>query len=249
MSRLSFLIFFLWLVPLLADPSQEAIPPHFQKLEDWKILTDSSIGKGPQFKASAEGLIRADPEKVWEVLIDLNNWKSIFPHLPVSSEVPPETVAQIKQLVQTCPIPAVVLEAWRVRLDKAKEENGPWWKRHLGKVWDSYLFEIYNFPWPVTNRWAVNHFTMDERARDQKRYRMDWELLIGTFRVNHGFYELEPYSRNRSLSHLSITFVNDPGLDVPQSLLLMGSHLSLPNLIRGVRRAAERRNHEIPLGK
>ncbi|MDO8462052.1 MAG: SRPBCC family protein [Deltaproteobacteria bacterium] len=223
----------------MAQASQKSDSLYFKKLEDWKIVVESSLDKNHEYNAKAEGLIRADPEQVWAVLIDFNNWKSIFPHLPVSSEIPPETAVQLKELAQTGNIPPEVLEAWRVRLDKAKTNNGPWWMRHMGQVWDGYLFEVYDFPWPVTNRWSVNQLTMDERARDQKQYQLNWQMLVGTFRVSHGFFKLEPYSRNPSLSHLRMTLVNDPGLHVPQPLINLGSHMSLPNVIRGIRRAAE----------
>ncbi|MBI1909073.1 MAG: hypothetical protein HYS22_02760 [Deltaproteobacteria bacterium] len=243
------LLFFLLVIPGFLKADELALPQGRQKqLEDWKIITASRYHEeSGGFEAKAEGLIPADPEQVWLLVTDFNHWKDIFPHVMVSQEVSPPVLDQIRQTLKTGPLPDEVLEAWRSRLEKIKE--GSWWVggAPLGGTpfWEGYLFEIYDFPWPVTNRWAVNRLVMDETGVMMRQYQLHWTMLIGTFKQSEGYFKIGPYGKNSRLTDFVVYMKNDPGLRVPKTLLKMGSHLSLPNVVRGVRNEVSRQKRHL----
>lgn len=239
-----FLMFFFWTSSAIAwksasPPPQTKEEKYHHRLQHYEILTRSEDDyEGSKGKVWSEGLIDAPPEKVWEVAMDANHWHHFLPNMAESKVVSPELSKVLHALTPQERLQSS-LEEWRKKFETMKRGSP---QRRKGGRWDFDNFEILSFPWPVGDRWYVNHIDADETGRAQGRYRRDFHLMMGQLKYEEGYWEIATYEKNPSKTHLKIYMQSDPGIPVPAFMIKIGNHVVVPDIIRSMRNEVKRRS-------
>jgi hypothetical protein len=246
-----FVLFFTVLPPFPADAVYKVKPkaekPVFGTAEEERlyrlgkgeILTDGGyLKKGVWGKM--EGVIQAQPEVVWKLFLNSNEWKNYrFPNMIDSRAA---TDAMVKEVG----LSEKVEDFYRAIGNQAID---PFAERKKGAVWTNHTFQHYDLPWPVANRWMVVKNTNDETRVAEGVYRSEWAKAAGNVRTLDGSLSLEPFDGDKNRTLLVYQIKSDPGSHVPKFLLKWGVKKTMPAAIRIIRREAAKVVRPVPLLK
>jgi carbon monoxide dehydrogenase subunit G len=213
----------LWLFPssvLGADYSS--------RLASGQIITHVSQvpGSAAARRGEAIGVVDAPPEKVWQVVIDANNFEHFLPRMIRSKLVRSE---ELKTILQARPNKASEVESL---LGLTPPDISQF--RLPGGKYTGYFYGHVEVPWPVGNRWYIVKVLWDESQAARHIYTSSWSFVIGSLRENKGEWKVEPFGDNRTL--LTYRVVTDPGGFAPKFLVNSFTKKTLPQVISGVRR-------------
>lgn len=150
------------------------------------------------------------PEKVWKVLIDTNSWKDTHSEYTDSRTLDKNQadLVDAKKPTQVKAFYELVGE------EKFPSEHG----RVPGKAWTSYVFQRFNLPWPLADRWVVIRIKNDEDSAKAGKYRYEYRMMAGNFAGLKGYWALEPSKDYPGYTVFSGEYRSDPGISVPQFL-------------------------------
>jgi carbon monoxide dehydrogenase subunit G len=183
-------------------------------------------------KGRVTGVVAAPPEKVWEVITDVNNFQFFMPRMLRSRLVRQE---ELNRILQTSPSSAGAVEA-------ILSSSPPAFTlfRVPGRKYNGYVYGHVKVPWPLGNRWYVLKVQWDESQAARHIYTSSWSLLTGNLKENRGDWKVEPFGDQKTL--LTYRVVTDPGGLAPKFLVEKITAQTLPQIIIGVRnRLASRR--------
>ncbi|MBX7148740.1 hypothetical protein K1X76_06600 [bacterium] len=164
------------------------------------------------------------PDKAWEVLTDTNTWKSrhndfkdAFTLTKSEAELVaaknPVNVKDFYSLVGTPVHPSHL-------------------NRQKGGNWTSYVFQRFNFPWPLTDRWAVVEIRNDETNAGKGEYKYEYKTRGGNFKWLKGYWALMPHPTKKGWTEFRGEYKSDPGIDVPHFLAKSVVKSSIKNNVK-----------------
>ncbi len=184
--------------------------------------TDESCIKSGEMTA----VVDAPPEIVWQVITDLNNFKSFMPRTMASRAVPADKLDAILRLKPT--------EADQVERVLGPTPMDPASCRIPGGKYTVYFYSHLNFPFPASNRWYIIKGVNDETQAAQHLYRSSWSLVIGNLKENSGEWILGPYGSRGTKAIYKLR--TDPGGCIPGFLVKQGTTNTMPQIIEAIRK-------------
>lgn len=210
--NMKYFLFFLFLFSIPAYAYDTFHPEADADLNDGKIWVETVFKEGGDTgtKTSFRIWFPHPPSKVWEVLIDTNNWKKIHQEYTDSGTMSsnqyaladtqnPANVKDFLALVGPINLPS---QAGRVK-------NG---------TWTSYVYQNFNLPWPLSDRWVVMKVKNDEDNAAKGEYRYEYKMDVGNFKELKGYWELLPVPDHPNWTEYRGEYRADPGISVPHFL-------------------------------
>jgi ribosome-associated toxin RatA of RatAB toxin-antitoxin module len=96
-----------------------------------------------------------------------------------------------------------------------------------------------DMPFPLTNLTSRTQATLT--VEPGVRYERRWKLLSGDYRVNEGYWRLEPFAGDPERTLASYELYADPKIAVPQSFINSAQQKSLPKSVLGLREQTARK--------
>lgn len=198
-------------------------------LDAGRLISSSEPVEGTQVRRSRViGVIDASPHIVWEVITDNNHFKDFMPNTLESLVVDTNLIPIIRKRRpgKACQVEEIIGKAVDPNIYRVK-----------GGKYFVYFYSLLDFPWPISNKWYIIKIDRDETRATEGIYRSSWEMAAGNLRTNQGYWLLEPYSKQRTKATYSL--LTDPGGYVPDSLINIGTTVTMPDIIQAVRRRAK----------
>jgi len=190
------------------------------------IVSSENVPGSTTKRGEVLGVVDAPPEKVWQVITDVNHFHEFMPRTIRSQMVTPENVQEVLQKKPT--------QAQEVEAILGPTAPDPALFRVPGQKYIEHLYGHVDLPWPMDNRWYVLKMQRDESHASQRRYTSSWSLIIGNLKENRGEWRLEPFGEHQTLALYRL--ITDPGGPVPQFLVKQGTYVTLPKIIDSVRK-------------
>jgi hypothetical protein len=218
----SCVVLFLW-----AFPSSSLGADYSERLAAGQIITHVSKVPGSAARdGEAIGIVNAPPEKVWQVIIDANNFQQFLPRMIRSRLLRFE---DLQKILQARPSKASEVEAL---LGYKPTEIAHF--RIPGQIYTGYFYGHIEVPWPLGDRWYIVKVKWDESQAARHIYTCSWSFITGNLRENRGEWKVVPFGNNQTL--LTYQVVTDPGGFAPKFLVENFTTQTLPEVIAGVRR-------------
>lgn len=163
---------------------------------------------------------QAECKKVFPLLIDTNNmpkWHKAYEDARTLTEehfqkivaAKPATLEELQKLIGDA----------RVKSDTNRDPNGRW---------TDYVYQNFNFPWPLSNRWGVMKMRVDESNGPTKQeYRLEFKAVVSNFITNEGFWELVPVTSQPGMCEWRGHYESDPGIPLPKLVTKQGVKVGL----------------------
>jgi hypothetical protein len=90
--------------------------------------------------------------------------------------------------------------------------------RRKHKNWTDYIYFRFNFPWPLTDRWAVQKVKCNETNWRQHEYKLDYKTYVGNFVTLFGYWELVPVKGHPGWTEFRGRYESDAGISIPKFL-------------------------------
>lgn len=204
-----FLCSLLFVAPLYGY--DEFYPEALETLKDGKGWVETTFKS--ESKTAARNVFRIwfpyPAEQVWLVLIDVNAYKeqddysdsrTLDRHqFSMVEQKRPDSVKGFYELIGEQSFPS---------------HHG----RSKGGEWTSYVFQRFNLPWPLKDRWNVMRVRNDETNAHQARYRYEYKTVAGNFKELKGSWELLPVPEKPGWTEWRGDYRADPGIQYPQFL-------------------------------
>jgi ribosome-associated toxin RatA of RatAB toxin-antitoxin module len=170
--------------------------------------------------------VNAPPEKVWEVITDVNHYHEFMPKMVKSQAV---GLDRLKIIQQRRPTSAAAVEAIL-----GPTPPNPALLRVPGQKYVSYFYGHLKVPFPLADRWYIVKVVWDETQAAQHIFTCSWYFMIGNLREYSGEWKVKPFGDNQT--HLTYRVVTDPGGFVPKFIVKDFTTKILPKVIAGVRK-------------
>ncbi|MBW1972263.1 MAG: hypothetical protein JRI44_05455 [Deltaproteobacteria bacterium] len=201
------------------------------RLKAGEIISFSENVKGTKVKrGTVIGVINTPPEIVWQIIKDNSHFKEFMPQTLESMIVSPETLKEIlkKQLKKSEEIE---------RLIRENSLKSSFYRSSKNK-YTIYFYSLLDFPWPINNKWYIIKINRDETRAYAHIYRDSWDMVIGNLKTNQGFWFIEPYGEKST--KVTYQLLTDPGGSIPKFFIDMGVKVTMPNVIKAVKKRALR---------
>jgi ribosome-associated toxin RatA of RatAB toxin-antitoxin module len=213
---------------ILGVPFSSIPDPDFSsRLARGEIIYHSVEGSESGVKrGDATGMVAAPPDKVWQVVADVNNYQEFMPRMVRSRLVRFE---ELERILHESPASADAVEAL---FDPSPPDLVQ--IRVPGGKYSGYYYAQAEVPWPLRNRWYIARVLWDESQAARHIYTCSWSLFVGNLRKNRGEWKVEPFGDNRT----QLTYRVEIGVGgfVPNFLVEEFSTQTLPQIIAAVRR-------------
>lgn len=90
------------------------------------------------------------------------------------------------------------------------------------KNWTNYAFFEFNFPWPLSDRWALQKIRIDETNYHQGEYKYKYQTIHGNMKVLKGEWKLKPLKDKKGWVEWYGEYETDPGVSAPKFMLKKG---------------------------
>jgi ribosome-associated toxin RatA of RatAB toxin-antitoxin module len=200
-----------------------------QRLAAGEIIVAIKEIPGESLKcAEMVGVVDAPPEIVWQVITDVNNYKNFMPRTRNNMAVAPENIP-------------VILHRRATRAEEVEQLLGPMppdpdTYRVPGGTYTVYIYSNLEFPWPCNNRWCIVKGMRNETQAAQHVYQTSWSLVTGNLKENSGKWVLEPFGPTKTKAPYKLCA--DPGGFIPKFLVNQGTRITMPQIIKAVRKQA-----------
>ena len=231
MKKILFLIF-LFGVSFQAHAYNTFHPEADEELKQGKMWAIVEFEKkSTATKCSFRTWLDFPANKLWHALIDINGWKIIHDDYKDSrsldknqfeliNEKKPTHIQAFYELVGEEIFPS---ELYRVP----------------GKIWESYAFQRFAFPFPLKDRWVVMKVKNNENNAPKNEYRYDYEMTVGNFKALKGYWELLPVPENPGWIEFRGEYKADPGISVPHFLTRSIFKSSMKNNVQDIVKVLE----------
>ncbi len=200
-----------------------------QQLAAGEIIVFVKETPGKSLKcAEMVGVVDAPPEIVWQVITDVNNYKNFMPRTRNNMAVAPEKIP-------------VILQRHPTRAEEVEQLLGsippdPNLYRVPGGTYTIYIYSNLEFPWPCNDRWCIVKGLRNETQAAQHIYQTSWSLVTGNLEENSGGWILEPFGPTKTKATYKLCA--DPGGSIPKFLVNQGTRITMPQIIKAVRKQA-----------
>lgn len=160
-----------------------------------------------------------NPEKVFRMLMDTVRLGKELTSYKVARTLSKE---QYQTLQNHCPANAV--EGLQKISDYVASSDK---NRRPDQGWTDYTFYEFNFPWPITNRWAVQKAKVDETNADIGAYRYEYNTVCGNFRTLEGQWEVVSVPQHPGWAEFRGHYETNPGLLVPNGVIESAAKVGL----------------------
>jgi len=199
------------------------------KLTTGEIIVSTKEVPGKSLKcAEMVGVVDAPPEIVWQVITDTNNFKNFMPRTHNSMAVAPEKIPLVLQKKPT--------RAEEVERLLGPIPADPASYRIPGGIYTVYFYGNLDLPWPCNNRWYILKGVRDETLAAQHYYHSSWSLVTGNLRENSGEWILESFGPTKT--KVTYRLCTDPGGAIPKFLITQGTCITMPQIIKAIRKRA-----------
>jgi hypothetical protein len=201
----------------------------YQKLAAGEIIVSIKEVPGKSLNcAEMVGVVDAPPEIVWQVITDVNNYKNFMPRTRNNMAVAPEKIP-------------VILHRKATQPEEVEQLLGPLPPdpdiyRIPGGTYTIYIYSNLEFPWPCNNRWCIVKEVRNETQARQHVYHTSWSLVTGNLKENSGGWILEPFGSTKTKAIYKLCA--DPGGSIPKFLVNQGTLITMPQIIKAVRKQA-----------
>lgn len=154
------------------------------------------------------------PEQVFQTLTDTNRLKWRLTNFKDSRTL---TKILFKKILAAKPHGAEEV----VQLIGANQISS-WHNRQKRQKWTDYVFYEFNFPWPLSDRWAVQKVRVDETNHEKGKFRYEYKMYLGNFKTLEGRWELLPVPGRPGWTEFRGRYESDPGIAVPHFLTRQG---------------------------
>ncbi|MBI2066403.1 MAG: hypothetical protein HYT77_00115 [Deltaproteobacteria bacterium] len=178
-------------------------------------------------KMHAEGIIKGEPEQIWEIIIRINDWSHFMPRMPVSHYVSEEGVVAIQKTRNQNPKFLSKLAA-QFKIDR---------KPHRRGKWGGIAFQVVNTPFPVANRWFLLRYLNNESKIYERKYEQCWSMIDGNVRSVQGCFRLQP-TEKRGETFLYYEEISDLGGHIPEWVVKLGVRMTTPDVFHNLEREA-----------
>jgi hypothetical protein len=211
---------FIVLSPLFSQSQQDLRLT--EKMEEKLVRGEiiSSVEQLPDsetHKCQTMGIVYYPIEEVWKILGEYNSYAEFMPHTSVAFLVNPDVIGSFKNLE---------ISDW----DQFEKEI----EKHKISQFDNspfYFYNRFNIPWP----WKDRHYIL-KMERNDKEYFSHWIEIIGNTKVNRGSWKLMPFRGNNLKTLAVYTLITDPGINLSPGLSKLGTRISLPGVIKALRK-------------
>jgi len=174
----------------------------------------------------------APPDKVYQVLIDTNNFKNALNNYKDSRALSKEVFKKISDAKPKSAEDVVAL------IGQNKFESD--YNRQKGQNWTDYIYYQFNFPWPLTDRWVVQKVHVDETNASQGEYKYDYKMEVGNFNTLSGFWRLKPVPGHDGWTEFYGRYESDSGVAVPNFVIKKGVRSGLKKDIASYRQILQK---------
>ncbi|MFH1358076.1 MAG: hypothetical protein ABII18_13205, partial [bacterium] len=108
--------------------------------------------------------------------------------------------------------------------------------RQKNKNWTDYIYFRFNFPWPLTDRWAVQKVKCNETNWRQHEYKLEYKTHVGNFVELFGYWELVPVKGHPGWTEFRGRYESDAGVSVPKFLTKKAMRSGLKNDVEEYRK-------------
>lgn len=191
-----------------------------------------SYQKGDSNRSSemhAEGIIKGEPEQIWEAIVRINDWSRFMPRMPASHYVSEEGVTAIqKARNQSLRLLSKLAEQFKI-------DREP----HRGGEWGGIVFQTVNIPFPVANRWFLLRYLNNESKIYKRHYEQCWSMIDGNVHSVRGCFRVKP-TEKRGETLLYYEEISDLGGYVPEWVVKIGVRMTTPDVFLNLEREAAR---------
>lgn len=197
-----------------------------------EMTTSISFPKAEEYgTVHVEATIHASPEVVWEILTDMNQWRSWMPMVKASYFYSAPAVAAIPANVSK---DQALFD--RIHQEHPGSESAPPAKGVTRRT----TFESYNLPWPIKDEWVVRHYTYDATLARDHRYRASWRKVWGDL-PEDGHWFITPHPINADAAYFIYHFRVKAKRGVALALFSAGIKHSVKKFIKAIRAEAAKR--------
>lgn len=171
--------------------------------------------------ALALSVIDASIQKVWAVIHDHNSFKDFMPNMKETILFDPSVLKQALDLKfdHSTADPKMLMDFLKKhRVNEMVNASG-------------YFFNLLDMPWPLKNLWYIIKLT---DIKEKNKWQHKWEMVAGNMKSDKGSWTLTPYSDDKTVV-VYIAFA-DPGIIVPDPFINLATNVTLPGIIRAVKR-------------
>lgn len=220
MMKWAFLLFFaLLFVPSLGHAYNVFHPEADTELKETHIWTKINCKKSGETFATIRAWYPFPPEKVFQVITDTNHFSKIHKSY-LDSYTLTETV--FEEIVAANPQSAD--EVLKLIKDKKMDSFA---HRNQNQNWKTYIYVNFDFPWPITNRWALQKISVDESNAPKGEYKYSYKMKVGNFKYLKGYWELLPIPDKPGWTEFRGQYESDANMALPPFVVKKALRLSL----------------------
>lgn len=157
----------------------------------------------PGAKAHMSARLDAPVEAVWEAILDTNKHAKLYPRMKRSFCITEEHVLASKQ--------DGLRNGATVKHRYAKKKCDPHVMRKPGEVWSYHIFQEFDYPFPVSDRWIMAE-TINDESNFKKGVASQKGLLIyGRQKIYEFELTVESHPKYPGQTRLGLFIWTDPG--------------------------------------
>lgn len=178
-----------------------ALPLQAENKNDIEIKINTKDIPGARAKMTA--LIHAPSDKTWLAVLDFNNQAGKYPRLKRSFCIQAaDTKEAQKQGLRNG------FTVWKQYSSRACD---PYAERKTGKKWSIYIFQEFDYPFPISDRWVIAKMNADESGMGQGVFRQRGILVYGHQKVYEVSFVLKPHPKSPKETFFEMDVWIDPG--------------------------------------
>jgi hypothetical protein len=169
--------------------------------------------------------IHAPQEAVWQAFTDFNNHAEKYPQLDGSFCVQAIHTQEI--------IKKKLLNASTVKKEYRSKRCDPLQIRQKDKKWAMHVYQQFDYPFPLADRWFIGNIHFDETgAKAKGEFKMKGELIYGRQKIYQVSFTFKPHPKNPQHTLVNGDLWMDPGGIIMGWMIRAASDVIIPEYIR-----------------
>ncbi len=185
-------------------------------------------------KAKLTARLDAPVEAVWNAILDSNNHAGKYPRLKRSFCMSESDVAESKK--------KGLRNGNTVDRHYRKKKCQPAEMRQKGQVWNYHIYQEFDYPFPLADRWIMAKAHNDESGLKKKRVRQKGELIYGRQDIYEFELSLSPAPKHPNQTILEMTVWTDPGGLIADWMIEQATKYVAPDWMEALEREGQRWN-------
>lgn len=209
-----FLFYALFLVqPVLAEDFRADVTAELKKDPVWVDVEfpEGSTASITEFRVWYE----YPANQIFPVLIDTNGLPKLHKAYKDARTLTQELFDKIVKAN-----PTEETEALKILGDSRTPSD---FHRKKGEKWTDYVYQNFNFPWPLSDRWTILKVEIDETQAALGKYRFQYTLMAGNFKRLEGWWELIPIADKPGWTEWRGRYESDVGVALPKFVTKKGA--------------------------